>query len=53
VNAENGTFKVVASDETIDRAGEQIKISAWDLTNYMKSPIILFGHDYWSIENIV
>jgi Holliday junction resolvase RusA-like endonuclease len=39
---ENGTFKVVASDETVDRAGEVIKIDSRDLENYMKSPIILF-----------
>lgn len=51
--AENGTFKVIASDETVDRAGEVIKISAWDLTNYMKSPIILFWHDYRSVDKIV
>jgi len=21
--------------------------------NYMKAPIVLFGHDYWEIESIV
>jgi Holliday junction resolvase RusA-like endonuclease len=41
-NVENGTFKVVASDETVDRSGEQIKVSSRDLKNYMKNPIILF-----------
>ena len=49
----NGTFRVVASDETLDRAGEVIKINWWDLENYMKNPIMLFWHDYWSLESIV
>lgn len=49
----SGTFRVVASDETLDRAGEVIKINWWDLENYMKNPIMLFGHDYWSIDSIV
>ena len=51
-NVENWTFKVVASDETVDRSGETIKIDSWDLKNYMKNPIILFGHDYRSLDSI-
>jgi hypothetical protein len=39
---ENGTFKVIASDETVDRAGEVIKVDGWDFKNYMKNPIMLF-----------
>ena len=49
---ENWTFKVIASDETVDRAGEVIKIEAWDFKNYMKNPIMLFWHDYWNIESV-
>jgi HK97 family phage prohead protease len=49
---ENGTFKVIASDETVDRAGEVIKVDGWDFKNYMKNPIMLFWHDYRSIEAI-
>lgn len=48
-----GVFKVIASDQTIDRAWETILASGRDLENYMKNPIILFGHDYRDIENIV
>jgi len=25
----------------------------WETTNYMKNPIILFGHDYRDIDNII
>lgn len=49
---ENWTFKVIASDETVDRAGEVIKIDGWDFKNYMKNPIMLFWHDYWNIESV-
>lgn len=52
-NVENGTFKVVASDETVDRSGEQIKVSSRDLKNYMKNPIILFWHNYHNMDTIV
>lgn len=51
--ASNGTFKVIASDETVDRAGEIVKADGWELENYMKNPIILFGHDYRDIKNVV
>lgn len=52
-NMENGTFKVVASDETVDRVGETIKIDAWDLKNYLKNPIILFWHKYSDMDDVV
>lgn len=49
---EEWTFKVVASDETIDRAGEVIKISGWELWNFMKNPVIIANHIY-KVENII
>lgn len=42
----------VASDETLDRAGEVIPISSWDLVNFMQNPVLLVNHDYL-VENIV
>jgi len=49
---ENGTFKVVASDETVDRAGEVIKVSWRELNNFMKNPVIIANHTY-KVENII
>lgn len=49
---ENGTFKVVASDETVDRAGEVIKVSWRELNNFMKNPVIIANHQY-KVENII
>jgi len=50
---ENGTFKVVASDETTDRVGEVIKVTGRELENYRKNPIILFWHKYSDMDDII
>jgi len=50
---EEPVFRFVASTDTIDRHGERIEITAWQLDNYKKNPIILFGHDAWSIDNAI
>ncbi|MFA6429749.1 MAG: hypothetical protein WCV84_04610 [Patescibacteria group bacterium] len=52
VEKANGLLTVVASDETVDRSGESIPISSWDLTNFQKSPRLLIDHDY-SVKSIV
>lgn len=50
--AEDGKIEFVASDETVDRSGESIPLSSWDLDNYKKSPRLLVDHDY-RVESIV
>ena len=45
----SGTFEVIASTQSVDRQGEVILLEGWDLKNYMNNPVILFGHDYWSL----
>jgi phage head maturation protease len=39
------TVSFVASDETVDRYGDIIRASGWDLKQYKKNPVMLFGHD--------
>src|SRR4051794_10191029 len=46
---ENGTFDVIISTEVTDRAGEIVRQNGWDLTNYKNNPIVLWGHDYYSL----
>lgn len=46
---EAGTFEVVASTESVDRQGEIVMQDGIDINNYMLNPVILFGHDYWSL----
>lgn len=50
--AEKGEITIVASDETLDRMGEVVPISTWDLKNYKKNPVLLVDHDY-RVANIV
>jgi hypothetical protein len=50
--AADGRVTIVASDETIDRSGEAIPVSSWDLSNFQKSPRLLIDHDY-SVKSIV
>ncbi len=48
----DGRVTVVASDETMDRSGESIPVTTWDLSNFRKSPRLLIDHDY-SVKSIV
>jgi len=36
--------RFVASDETVDRYGDIIRASGWQLDNFRKNPVLLFGH---------
>jgi len=38
-------IRFIGSDESIDRDGDTISIDGWDVGNYMKNPVVLFGHD--------
>lgn len=49
---EGDNLVIVASDETLDRHGEVLKISAWDLSEFKKAPRILVDHDH-RVESIV
>lgn len=39
---------VIGSTGVIDRHGESINPMGWKLENFMKEPVILYGHDYSS-----
>lgn len=49
----NGTFKVIMTTDKKDRDGEVIKIDGWNFENFMKNPVVLYGHNYWGLENII
>lgn len=44
-----GTFEVIISTADRDRQGDIIMQDGWVLDNYLKNPVVLFGHDYWSL----
>lgn len=37
-------FTFVISTGAVDRDNDTIKVSGWDLENYRKNPVVLFGH---------
>ncbi len=43
---ENRTLRFITSTETIDRDGDILKVDGWKLDNYLKNPVILYGHNY-------
>src|ERR1700733_8270568 len=46
---QNGTFDVIISTEDTDRSGEIVKQNGGELKNYKNNPIVLWGHDYYSL----
>src|SRR6185312_3720219 len=46
---ENGSFDVIISTEDIDRSGEIVRQDGWEMANYKNNPIVLWGHDYYSL----
>lgn len=48
VEGKDRTLRFVASDESVDRAGDVIVQEGWDLDNFKKNPVVLFGHDYFA-----
>ena len=39
-------IRFVGSDESLDRDGEIVSLAGWDISNYMKNPVVLYGHNY-------
>lgn len=42
---DDGSMKVVASDESIDRFGDEINVNGWQLANFRRNPVLLWAHD--------
>ncbi len=47
--ADSGSFEVIISTADIDRQGETVKQDGWNLKNYLSNPVVLWGHDYYSL----
>lgn len=46
VDEKTGTLTFVASDETIDRFGDVVRVAGWQLENFRKNPVFLWCHDH-------
>jgi len=49
VNLKTRELTMVGTTEARDRDGDIIRMSGWDLKNYLKNPVFLWGHDYSSV----
>lgn len=45
INRELYQIRFVLSTPAVDRQGEVINQNGWDLTNYLKNPVVLWAHD--------
>lgn len=43
------TIDFIISTAAKDRDGDTIDPKGWILTNFLKNPVVLFGHDSWSL----
>lgn len=46
------TFKVIATNASVDRDWEIISLDGWDIENYLKNPVIIANHSY-IIQNLI
>lgn len=44
--SDSGNFKFIASTPAVDRQGESIDQTGWELENYLKNSVLLWAHDY-------
>jgi HK97 family phage prohead protease len=42
------TLEIVISTAAVDREGDTIAVDGWRIDNYLKNPVVLWGHDRWS-----
>lgn len=49
VSDQNRILRFITSTEDQDRDGDIIEVAGWQIDNYMKNPVVLFGHDYTSL----
>lgn len=48
INEEQHTIRAVFSTADVDRHGEIVDQKSWILDDFMKNPVVLFGHDHYS-----
>lgn len=53
VEGDAPVMEFIASDETLDRYDEVVKVDGWDLKAFKANPVIVDCHDYSSITRIL
>lgn len=46
INEDNFTIRAVFSTADVDRHGEVVDQKSWNLDDFLKNPVVLFGHDH-------
>lgn len=46
IDREAGIYEVMVSTESVDRDGDIIRAAGGKFDNYLKNPVVLWGHDY-------
>jgi len=49
--ADDGVITAVLSTESVDRDGDIVQLSGWDLANFSKAPRLLSCHDYGQLTS--
>lgn len=53
IDPEAGIYEAMISTESIDRDGDILLASGADVANYIRNPVVLFGHNYSEVEAVV
>jgi len=53
ISADDPVMDFIATDETVDRYNEVIRLDGWQLDNYRANPVVVDSHDYSSITRIL
>lgn len=47
------TIRFVLSDSSVARDGHTLATKGWDVSSYLKNPVVLFGHDSSSVDSVI
>tara|TARA_Y100000310_G_scaffold50965_1_gene47037 strand:- start:10989 stop:11726 length:738 start_codon:yes stop_codon:yes gene_type:complete len=50
VDLEGGRVNAVVSTEETDRMGDIVRVEGWDFDNFMRHPVLLASHNYYSMQ---
>lgn len=49
MDVERRILSLVISDASEDRMRDVVDVSGWDLANFTRNPVVLFGHNYYGL----
>lgn len=53
VDEDQGIYEAMVSTEAVDRDEDVLLASGADIANFLKNPVVLWGHNYWDPEAVV